>query len=141
MGAAIDTMMRSATNRALKETDLLIVPKILPYGGMSWKDSRALAQRGYEAAEANREALLKYQVDEATYAAWKAARESRRRSAASPRHSSKWSAESRSRRKLIDEAIAPLRGMPIDPTALKAALRSAGRHRPLRDHPLRAGRA
>jgi NTE family protein len=122
MGAAIDTMMRSATNRALKETDLLIVPKILPYGSMSWKESRALAQRGYEAAEAHRGALLKYQVDEATYAAWQAARQARRRSAAfTPAFVDVVGGEA-SRRKLIDDAIVDLKGQPLDLTALKAAM-------------------
>ncbi len=122
MGAAIDTMMRSATNRALKETDLLIVPKILPYGGMSWKDSRALAQRGYEAAEAHREALLKHQMDETTYAAWQAARQARRRSAAfTPAFVDVVGGED-SRRKLIDDAIVDLKGQPLDLTALKAAM-------------------
>jgi NTE family protein len=130
MGAAIDTMMRSATNRALKEADILIVPKILPYGGMSWKESRALAQRGYEAAEASREQLLQYQLDEAAYAAWKAARESRRRSSAlTPAFVEVVGGES-SRADLIEEVIAPLRGVPLGTGAVTAALdRLAGTDR------------
>jgi NTE family protein len=122
MGAAIDTMMRSATNRALKETDILIVPKILPYGGMSWKASRELAQRGYEAAEAHRDELLKYQVDEAAYKAWQAARQARRRDTAiTPAFVDVVGGES-SRKHLIDEAIEPLRGQPLDPAQVGIAL-------------------
>ena len=122
MGAAIDTMMRSATNRALKETDILIVPKILPYGGMSWKASRELAQRGYEAAEAHRAALLKYQLDEKSYADWQAARQARRRSRVITPAFVQVVGGEPSRKDLIEEAIEPLRGQPLDTVAVGLAL-------------------
>jgi NTE family protein len=122
MGSAIDTMMRSGTSRALKEADLLIVPKILPYGSLSWTFSRELADRGYEAAEANRDALLKYQVDEATYAAWKAQREARRlRNTVTPAFVEVTGGEP-SRKPLIDEATAGLAGVPFDAQTLTTAL-------------------
>jgi NTE family protein len=122
MGAAIDTMMRSATNRALKATDILIVPKILPYGGMSWQASRELAQRGYEATEAHRDALLKYQLDESSYAAWQAARQARRRSRAITPAFVQVVGGEPSRKDLIEEAIEPLRGQPLDTVAVGVAM-------------------
>jgi NTE family protein len=46
---------------------------------MDWRRSDEIADRGYQAAQAMAEQLLPYQVDEATYAAWKAARAAKRR--------------------------------------------------------------
>jgi NTE family protein len=79
MGETIDTMMQSGVKASLKEADLVITPPLKGLTGMDWRRSDEIADRGYQAAEAIRDQLLPFQVDEATFAAWKAQREARRR--------------------------------------------------------------
>ena len=60
MGQTVDSMMRANTQRALKAADLTIAVDVEGFGSLDWRRSTLLMARGYEAAERNREALLKY---------------------------------------------------------------------------------
>jgi NTE family protein len=79
LGATIDSMMVSGTRLALKSADLLIVPDLKGLTGTDWRRTDELVARGYQAAAAAADQLLKYQVDEAAYAEWMRVRLARRR--------------------------------------------------------------
>ena len=80
LGQTIDTMMSSGVRDALKQADLVVAPDLRGLTGMDWRKSDELIKRGYDGAEAVRDKLLPYAVDEATYAEWRQQREARRRS-------------------------------------------------------------
>ena len=77
--STLDSMMTSGTRVALKSADLVIVPDLKGLTGSDWRRTADLAAQGYKAAEAQASDLLKYQVDEATYAEWTRARAARRK--------------------------------------------------------------
>jgi NTE family protein len=80
MGQTVDSMMRANTLRALKAADLTIAVDVEGFGSLDWRRSTLLMQRGYEAAERHRDALLKYAVGDADWQAWLQGRNQRRRS-------------------------------------------------------------
>ena len=79
LGQTLDSLMTLGTRTALKSADLVIVPNLQGLTGGDWRRVDDLVAKGYEAAEANSAALLRYQVDEAAYAEWMRARLARRR--------------------------------------------------------------
>jgi len=81
MGRTVDAMMRSATREALKAADLTLAVDVKGFGSLDWRRADELIARGYEAAEAKRDDILKYRLDDAAWQAWTASRASRRRSA------------------------------------------------------------
>ena len=81
LGQTLDSLMTIGTREALKSADLIIVPDLRGLTGGDWRRPDDLIAKGYEAAQANSAALLRYQVDEAAYAEWSRARQARRRTA------------------------------------------------------------
>ena len=79
LGQTIDTMMQVGVKRVIDTADLVVTPDLKGLTGMDWRKSDELVERGYQAAEAIKDDLLKYAVDEATYGAWMRERQSRRR--------------------------------------------------------------
>ena len=79
MGQTVDAMMRANTRRALEAADLTIAVDVEGFGSLDWRRSEMLMDRGYEAAERHRDALLKYAVGDAEWQAWLAGRQERRR--------------------------------------------------------------
>jgi NTE family protein len=79
LGQTLDSMMTTGTRIALKSADLIIVPDLKGLTGGDWRRADDLVAEGYKAAEAVSAQLLKYQVDEAAYAEWMKARQSRKR--------------------------------------------------------------
>lgn len=79
MGAALDTMMAANTRRVLEMADLVIDPDLTGLYSLDWRKSDELIERGHKAAEAMAAKVLAYQVDPATYDAWRKARAGRRR--------------------------------------------------------------
>ena len=82
LGQTLDSLMTLGTREALKSADLVIVPNLQGLTGGDWRRVDDLVAKGYEAAEANSAALLRYQVDEAAYAEWMRTRLARRRTTA-----------------------------------------------------------
>ncbi len=78
---AIDVMMRSDTLASLKDADLVISPDLGNLGSSSYRQSDALADMGYQAAEAMAEELQKHSVSEEEWRAHLDQRQSRARSA------------------------------------------------------------
>ena len=79
MGQTVDSMMRANTRRALEAADLIITVDVEGFGSLDWRRGKVLMQRGYEAAERHRDALLKYALGEAEWQAWLRGRDERRR--------------------------------------------------------------
>ena len=79
LGNMINAMMSGNTVRGLTHADLVIRPAVDAVSSMEFHNTAEIAALGYAAAEARSAELLKYAVDEATYAAFKAARDGRRR--------------------------------------------------------------
>lgn len=80
MGRTIDAMMRAATREALKSANLIIAIDVDGFGSLDWRRADELIDRGYKAAEAHRDELLKFRVSDADWQAWLSTREQRRRS-------------------------------------------------------------
>jgi NTE family protein len=81
LGQTLDSMMTSATRRALESADVVIVPDLKGLTGGDWRRTKDLVDRGYQAAERMADQLLPYQVDQAAYDEWMRARQARRRTA------------------------------------------------------------
>ena len=64
----------------MEAADLTIAVDVEGFGSLDWRRSEMLMNRGYEAAERHREALLKYAVSDAEWQAWLAKRNERRQS-------------------------------------------------------------
>ena len=79
MGQTVDSMMRANTRRALESADLTIAVDVAGFGSLDWRRSTMLMERGYQAAERHREALLKYAVSDAEWETWLERRSQRRR--------------------------------------------------------------
>ena len=79
LGNMINAMMAGNTKRGLTHADLVIRPAVDNVSSMDFPKTAEIAALGYQAAEANSAELLKYAVDEPTYAAFQAARDGRRR--------------------------------------------------------------
>ncbi len=77
----VRALVEAGTRKALESADLLVVPDLT--GIEIFDFSRALdaIKRGYDAAEQKNAALQAYAVGEEAYAAWKAERAARRRTA------------------------------------------------------------
>jgi NTE family protein len=79
MRQTIDSMMRANTRRALGAADLTITVDVSGFGSLDWRRGAELIERGYQAAEQQRATLLPLALDDASWQAWVAAREQRRR--------------------------------------------------------------
>jgi NTE family protein len=81
MAKAVDAMMIAGVRAALRDADVVVTPPLQGYTGLEFRESDALADLGYRAAEELRAELLPHAVDEAAYDAWRRARNARRRTA------------------------------------------------------------
>jgi NTE family protein len=76
---SVAVMMAANTRRALTFADLVLVPDLDGISSSDYKKSDLCADRGYQAAAAKARFLQSLSVDEATWQAYRAQRESRRR--------------------------------------------------------------
>ena len=111
---------------------------------MDWRRSSDLADRGYAAAEALKDKLLPLAVDEATFDAFQAARQARRRDVSKgvPEFLTVIGVDAREEA-FIRETLAPVLGMPLDnETIVDRILTVTGtdRYEYLTYRPIREGR-
>jgi NTE family protein len=78
-GGTLDAMMRSTTKAALASADVVLNVPLKGFGSLDWRRSKALIEEGYKAAEAMRDQLLPYAVDEAAWQQWLDRRHAARR--------------------------------------------------------------
>ncbi len=84
LGATLSTMMNAGIKTALKDADIVIAPDMKGLDGMAWRSSTELIARGYAAAEAVKDQLLPYALDDVSYASWTRARDGKRRTGTAP---------------------------------------------------------
>ena len=77
--STLDSMMTSGTRVALKSADLIIVPESQGSDRRRLAPHRRSRRQGIQGGRGQAGGLLKYQVDEATYAEWTRARAARRK--------------------------------------------------------------
>ena len=73
-GATIDAMMRANTKTALTSADVVLNVPLKEYGSLAWRQSDALIEEGYKAAEAMKDTLLRYAISDAEWQQWLAHR-------------------------------------------------------------------
>ena len=75
----LDAMMRANAMRAAAAADVLINVPLSSYGSMDFRRAADLIKEGYAAAEAMRDRLLPFAVDEAAWTEWREGRQRARR--------------------------------------------------------------
>ncbi len=125
LGKTISAMMDVGIKKGLAAADLVIDPNLVGLDSMSWRRADELIDRGYKAAEAQKDALLKYALPEAEYAAHQAARTARRRTTeqAVPAHIVV-SGVPESEQAFLRKQFAPLVGVPFDQARVAEAIYS-----------------
>ena len=113
-GQTLDAMMRASTKAAIKQADIIINVPLTEYGSLDWRRSAELITEGYKAAEAMRDSLLPLAVAETEYAAWKAARQARRRTVLPPPAFVRAEGFSEGDAKRFNEQLARHVGAPFD---------------------------
>ena len=78
-GSSIDAMMRASTRRVIAGADVIVGVPLKEYGSLDWRRASDLIAEGYKTAESMRDQLLPLSVDEATFNAWRSARQARRK--------------------------------------------------------------
>ena len=84
MGATLDAMMRANTRRGMAAADIVLDVPLKRYGSLAWRQSDDLIEEGYKAAEANREKLLPYALQDGEWQAWVNSRAAARRKTLAP---------------------------------------------------------
>ncbi len=114
-----------------KEADVVITPDISGFTANDFLETVNLSKRGYAAAEANHDALLKYAVSDEDWQAYLAHRESLKRGPAAPVLNIRVNAPNLSAKHQIQRLFAPLVNQPVDTAKIEALLdqvRSDGRY-------------
>lgn len=81
---AIDLMVQDLEGPRLRQADVVILPDFKGLGSSDYRKSEAIAARGYAAAAAQADALLRYALEAEAWATYKAARRERRRPTIGP---------------------------------------------------------
>ena len=115
LGRTIDTMMTTSIRQSLKDADIIVDPDLVGLTSMDWRRSSDLADRGYAAAEALKDRLLPLAMDEATFVAFQAARQARRRDVSKgvPEFFTVTGVDARDEA-FIRATLAPVLGTPLD---------------------------
>jgi NTE family protein len=122
MGATVDVMMQAATRRGMQSADIVINPPLAGFASMDWRRSEALAEDGYQAAEALKAKLLPLAVDDAEWARYLEARTARRKALWPMPQFVTVSGAVASDAARIERILAPRVGQPLDIATLEAEL-------------------
>ncbi len=126
-GVAVEGNEREARKLA----DVVILPDLKGYGSGDYKKVADLAARGYQAAEDQRDVLLKYAVSDAEWNAYVTARSARMRGQMGPVLRVTVKAPTESAQRAVERSFAPLVNQPLDikkVEGLLADVRSDGRY-------------
>jgi NTE family protein len=118
LGQMVDAMMSGNTRRGLVAADLVIRPAVDDVGSMDFRATKEIAALGYQAAETHSAELLKYALDEPAYAAFRAAREARRRRDAIVPRAIEVEGVPPVSQEMIRARLAPHLNVPVDVAAL-----------------------
>lgn len=81
MRETVDVMMQASARAAMQSANLIINPALDGFTSLDWRRSSELAAQGYQAAEAVKDRLLPFAVDEEQWAAYLEGRRARRKTA------------------------------------------------------------
>jgi NTE family protein len=123
-GETLDSMMRASTRRAMASADVVITPVLKGFGSLDWRRSAELEEAGYQAAEALKAELLKFAVDETTWNAYIADRQSRRRTEQLVPQFLSIEGVVRTDERMMRKRLEPIVGKPLDVPALEKELES-----------------
>lgn len=84
LGQSIDAVIAANEREAMKEADIVVTVSLQAFTFMEYGRADAIIKAGYEAAAANAEKLSRLSVDEVTWKAYLARRDSRRRTPVTP---------------------------------------------------------
>jgi NTE family protein len=123
-GGTLDAMMRANTRAGLAAADIVLnVPlKEKGYKSLDWRRSKDLIEEGYKAAEAMRDQLLPYAVDEATYQKWLERRNAARRETIPSPAFVRFEGVVKTDEQRMTEVLASHLGRPLDIKALELDL-------------------
>ena len=122
IGETIDVMMQATTREKLKEADIVINPPLEGFGSLDWRRSAELAAEGYRSAEAMKDKLLPFALDDAQWAAYGQGRQARRRTALpTPQFVSVVGAVASDRIR-IEQVLSARAGQPLDVNTLETDL-------------------
>ncbi len=122
MGQTVDVMMHVSTRNSMKAADIIINPTLEGFASMDWRRSSELAEEGYRAAEALKDKLLPFAVDETTWNAYQEARRARRKMAFPSPEFLSVNGASKSDQARIERVLAPRVGVPLNVPALETDL-------------------
>jgi NTE family protein len=122
----MDAMMLASTRRGMAGADVVINPNLDTFGSLDWRRANELADEGYRAADAMKDKLLPYAVDEATWTQYIAARESRRRTSLPSMTSIAVAGAEKHDEKMIRAAFTPMLNQPADVTKIEKQLTALG---------------
>lgn len=117
---AVATEAHETEDRKL--ADLVIVPDIKGYNVTDYAKSVDLTARGYQAAENNRDTLLKYALSDSAWTAYLGHRTSLMRGPAAPVLRVRVTAPDRSSTIAVQRLFAPLVNQPVDTAKIEALL-------------------
>lgn len=114
----------TARNERESETlaNVLVTPDTSKYGVGSYDKAKELIDTGYEAARAQRDALLKYQLSPEAWKEYLADKRERQRMRPGLLETVKVQGGSPGAQAEVSESLAPLKGKPIDPVRIIRAL-------------------
>ena len=122
LGQTLDVAMSDSTRAIAATADVLVQPPVGEIGSLDFRRHEEIADLGYQGAS-EVTALLKYAVDEATWAQWLAARAARRKTAPpSPEFVRFVGLSDTFDRSQMEEQLKPFVGVPLDQEALGEAL-------------------
>jgi NTE family protein len=121
-GNTIDAMMRASTRRALTAADVIINVPLGKYGSLDWRRAGALIDEGYRAAEAMRDQLLPFAVNDQEFEAWRRGRAARRLEKLPPPSFIELDGFGASDTKRLNASLARHVGVPLDINTLETDL-------------------
>ena len=121
-GRAFSVATESIEVQDRKSADLIVMPDIRGLTVTSYKQSDELVKRGYEAAEKQRAALLKYAVSDGQWKAYLAHRQRLIRGPAAPVLRVRVTAPDAAITAAVQHLFAPLVNQPVDTTRIEAML-------------------
>ena len=131
LGESLDVMMRNSTRRALASATVVLQPDLKGMAGIDFHRGLEFMKRGYDAAEAKRDDLLRYAISEVDYEAYLQVRRAKRRTAAPVPAFVRVDGVPAPEARLIELRFRSYAGHPLDSSKLErdlTALTGAGRY-------------
>ncbi|SNS28093.1 NTE family protein [Granulicella rosea] len=131
LARSFSVAIEGAEREQRKLANVVIMPDLKGFGAADYLKAPELAVRGYQAAEANKAALLPYALSDQQWNAYLIAREAKRRAPAGPVLRVRVQAPGPDATRAIQRLFAPLVNQPVDTRKIEALLdqvRADGRY-------------